>query len=51
MEQKHKNEVLKIPERLYLRESDMNMLFILDRHEIKVNCCKMPIPIGQIYFV
>ena len=34
------NEVLKIPERLYLRDSNMNMLLILDRHEIKVNCCK-----------
>ena len=43
MDQKCKNayvnEVLKNPEKLHLRESDMNM-FILDRHKIKVNCCK-----------
>ena len=34
------NEVLKISEKLHLTESDMNMLFILDRHKVKVNCCE-----------
>ena len=49
MEPKHKivyvNEVVKILEMLCLRDSDMYMLFILDRHKIKVNCCENAISV------